>query len=187
MRVNPSSDEAMKRELPLADVYTVLEPGPVVLLSTSRGGVANVMTMSWHVMMEFEPPLVGCVVSETNHSFVALEETGECVLNVPTVELADKVVSCGNASGRTVDKFKAFGLTAKPAAKVAAPLVGECYANLECQVRDRQMVTHYNFFVLEVVKAWHDPAVTRPETLHHRGYGRFMVAGREIVLPSAMR
>ncbi|MEW6729629.1 MAG: flavin reductase family protein, partial [Pseudomonadota bacterium] len=116
----------MKRELPLADVYTVLEPGPVVLLSTSRGGVANVMTMSWHVMMEFEPPLVGCVVSETNHSFVALEETGECVLNVPTVELADKVVSCGNASGRTVDKFKAFGLTAKPAAKVAAPLVGEC-------------------------------------------------------------
>ncbi|HET19760.1 MAG TPA: flavin reductase family protein [Chromatiales bacterium] len=177
----------MKTELPLADVYAVLEPGPVVLLSTSIDGVANVMTMSWHTMMEFEPPLVGCVISEANHSFAALRETGECVINVPTVDLAEKVVACGNASGRSMDKFQAFGLTARAAARVAAPLVEECYANLECRVMDRQLVATYNFFVLEVVKAWKDPAVTRPETLHHRGYGRFMVAGREIELDSKMR
>ena len=177
----------MKTELPLADVYAVLEPGPVVLLSTSIDGVANVMTMSWHTMMEFEPPLVGCVISEANHSFAALRETGECVINVPTVDLAEKVIACGNTSGRTVDKFKTFGLTASPAARVAAPRVEECYANLECRVMDRELVATYNFFVLEVVKAWKDPAVTQPETLHHRGYGRFMVAGREIVLDSKMR
>ncbi|MEW6765486.1 MAG: flavin reductase family protein [Pseudomonadota bacterium] len=175
----------MKQELPLSEAYTVLEPGPLVLLSTTAGGKSNVMPMTWHLMMEFEPPLVGCVISEANHSFAAVRETGECVLNVPTAELADKVVACGNASGRDVDKFKTFGLSASPADMVKPPLIDECYANLECRVADTQMVGTYNFFVLEVIKAWRDPAVTQPQTLHHRGYGRFMVAGREIFLPSS--
>ena len=48
----------MMKDLPLSDVYQVLEPGPVVLLTTARKGVANVMTMSWHMMVEFTPPLV---------------------------------------------------------------------------------------------------------------------------------
>jgi hypothetical protein len=38
---------------------------------------ANVMTMSWHMMIEFEPPLVACVVSNANHSFAALRTTKE--------------------------------------------------------------------------------------------------------------
>ena len=51
------------RELPLGNVYQLPEPGPVVLLTTARKHDANVMTMSWHMMVEFEPPLVACVVS----------------------------------------------------------------------------------------------------------------------------
>ena len=51
------------KPLPLSKVYQLLEPGPVVLLTTAHKGRANVMTMSWHMMVEFEPPLVACVVS----------------------------------------------------------------------------------------------------------------------------
>ncbi|ABD71433.1 Conserved protein/domain typically associated with flavoprotein oxygenases DIM6/NTAB family-like [Rhodoferax ferrireducens T118] len=124
-----------KRSYPLSQVYGLLEPGPVVLLSTAHKGRANVMTMSWHTVMEFEPPLVGC----------------------------------GNTSGRSLDKFKDFGLTLAPAALVDAPLIAECYANLECRVVDTRLVNRYNFFVLEVLKAWIDPACKDPRTLHHRG------------------
>ncbi len=49
------------KELPLSKVYQLLEPGPVVLLTTARRGRANVMAMSWHMMIEFEPPQVACV------------------------------------------------------------------------------------------------------------------------------
>ena len=177
----------MKVELPLAEVYAVLEPGPVLLLSTAQDGRANVMPMSWHCMLEFEPPQVGCVVSAANHSFAALDATGECVLNVPTAELLDTLVDCGNSHGDRLDKFARFGLTALPSEKVEPPRVEECYANLECRVVDRQLVGSYNFFVLEVVKAWHDPAVTAPRTLHHRGYGKFMLAGEEVQTSSKMR
>ena len=159
----------------------------MVLLSTARKGQANVMTMSWHTMMDFEPPLVGCVVSNRNFTFNILKSTKECVLNIPTVELAVKVVGCGNTSGRDVDKFQTFQLTPAPASRVQAPLVEECYANLECRVVDATMVAKYNLFVLEVVKAWIDPSRRRPRTIHHMGKGVFLVAGKTIKLRSKMK
>ncbi len=174
------------RALPLSKVYQLIEPGPVVLLTTARNGRANVMTMSWHMMVEFEPPLVACVVSSANHSFRALRSTGECVIAIPSRKLASKVVKVGNASGRTIDKFKAFGLTKRAAARVAAPHVAECFANLECRVADTRMVKTHNLFILEVLKAWIDPAQRNPKTLHHRGYGAFIVDGATIKLKSKM-
>ena len=176
-----------KRSLALSRVYGLLEPGPVLLLTTSHQGAANVMTMSWHTMLEFEPPLVGCVVSKNDFSFAALNATRQCALNIPTVELAAQVVGCGNASGAQVDKFAKFGLTPAPASLVVAPLITECYASLECRVVDTRLKNRYNFFVLEVVKAWIDPSRKAPRTLHHRGYGVFMVAGETIKLSSRMR
>jgi len=175
------------RELSLSKVYQLLEPGPVVLLATAHKGRANVMTMSWHMMVEFEPPLVACVVSNGDHSFAALRATGECVIAVPAVGMADAMVRVGNTSGRDVDKFEAFGLTAVPAACVGAPLVKECFANLECRVADTRLVSTYNLFVLEVVKAWVDPKQRNPKTLHHRGYGTFVIDGEVVKLKSRMR
>ncbi len=177
----------MMKDYPLAKVYQLLEPGPVVLLTTSRKGRANVMTMSWHMMVEFEPPLVACVVSGANYSFGALRATGECVIAVPAVKLASKVVEVGNCSGRDVDKFASIGLTPAPAANVAPPLVAECFANLECRVADTRMVNSYNLFILEVLKAWRDPTQKNPRTIHHHGYGTFVVDGKTMKLKSKMR
>lgn len=122
-----------------------------------------------------------------NNTFGILKATKECVINIPAVELAAKVVSCGNTSGQSVDKFKVFRLTPEPASLVAAPLIAECYVNLECKVVDTRMVTKYNFFILEVIKAWIDPSKKPPRTIHHLGRGAFMVAGKTITLPSKMK
>jgi len=175
-----------RRSLPLSEVYRLLEPGPVVLLTTARNGRFNIMTQSWHTMLEFTPPLVACVVSNRNYTFNTLKKTRECVINIPTVDLARKVVACGNSSGRDVDKFEAFKLTPVAAARVRAPLIAECYANLECKVVDTRAVNKYCLFVLEVVKAWVDPARKRPRTIHHQGRGVFMVAGTTRRLRSKM-
>ena len=176
-----------RRSLSLSKVYSLLEPGPVVMLTTAHKGKANVMTMSWLTMMELEPPLIGCIVSGQNFSFDALQATHQCVINIPTVEIAEKVVGVGNTTGKSVDKFETFGLTPKPASLVTPPLIAECYANLECKVIDTQLVNRYNFFVLEVVKAWLDHSHQDPRTLHHRGEGYFMIAGETIKLPSKMK
>ncbi|MGD0731139.1 MAG: flavin reductase family protein [Terracidiphilus sp.] len=170
--------------LPLSKVYELLEPGPVALLTTAQKGKTNIMTMSWHMMVEFEPPLLSCVISDTNYSFSALRTTKECVIAIPALKLASTVVDIGNCSGRDVDKFKKFGLTPKPAQFVKAPLVAECFANLECKVVDTRLVNRYNLFILEVLKSWTDPAQKDPRTIHHHGWCSFSVDGKMIKLKS---
>ena len=176
-----------KKSLALSRVYRLLEPGPVVLVTTAHKGRANVMTMSWHTMMEFEPPLIGCVISNRNYSFSLLKAGKECAINIPTVELAAQVVGCGNSSGRKLDKFSRYNLTPTPAARIKAPLIDECYAALECRLADTRLAAKYCFFILEVLKAWIDPSCQHPRTLHHRGRGVFMLAGETIELPSKMK
>ena len=127
------------------------------------------------------------MISNRDYTFDILKTTKECVINIPTVELAKKVVGCGNTSGRKIDKFKTFHLTPVSASQIKAPLIDECFANLECKVIDMKMATKYNFFILEVLKAWIAPSKKNPRTIHHLGKGTFMVAGKIIKLPSKMR
>lgn len=138
-------------------------------------------------MVEFEPPQVACIVSSANHSFAALRATRECVIAIPSIDLAPIVVKVGNTSGRNIDKFATLGLTAAPSTRIAAPLVEECFANLECKVTDTRSVNKYNLFILNVLKAWTDPAKRERKTIHHCGYGRFVVDGATIKLKSRMR
>src|SRR3974390_1836291 len=145
------------KPFPLERVYQLIEPGPVVLLVTARKGNPNIMAMSWHMMMEFEPPLIACICSSANYSFETLRKNRECVIAIPASKLAPIVVKVGKTSGRDLDKFAAFCLTATPAMKVAPPLVRECFANLECTLYDRHMVDRYNLFILQVAAAWIDP------------------------------
>src|ERR1700722_7320642 len=111
-----------KKDFPVSNVRQLLEPGPIVLVSSAWKGKDNIMTMGWHTVMEFSPSLIGCVIADNNVSFEMIRKSRECVINVPTADLVDKVVSIGNCSGDEVDKFKQFGLTPKTGAKVAAPL-----------------------------------------------------------------
>jgi flavin reductase (DIM6/NTAB) family NADH-FMN oxidoreductase RutF len=174
------------KDIPLAKVFHLIEPGPVVLLTTANKGRTNIMTMSWHMMVEFVPPLIACVVSPADYSYKALRRTKECVIAIPTVDLASKVVEIGNCSGQDVDKFKVFGLTAVRAKMVAAPLVAECLANLECKVVDTRMANKYAMFMLEVVKGWTDAASQERRTFHANGDGTFVVDGRTLNLKKKM-
>lgn len=54
------------------------------------------------------------------------------------------------------------------------------------QVADTRLVNKYSLFVVEVVQAWIDPGQKRPRTIHHQGYGKFVVDGETIKLKSKM-
>ncbi len=172
-----------KKSYPLEKVYLLIEPGPVVMVTTLYKGKPNIMTMAWHMMAEFEPPLIACLIADDNYSFKAVKETKECVLNIPTVELAPRVVKVGSCSGGRVDKFKKFGFTPEPAELVEPPLIAECYANIECTVIDTTWMAKYNIFMLKAVKAWITTSTKRQRTIHHYGNGSFIVDGKIIKLP----
>ncbi len=158
----------------------MLEAGPVVMVTTAHAGRSNIMSMSWHTMMEFTPPLIGCVIGGEHYTFDILKKTKECVIAIPAAKLAKKVVRVGSVSGKYVDKFATIGLTAEPAARVRAPLIAECFANIECKLVDTILVNKYNFFILKAVKVWIDPTQKNPQTLHHHGKGNFIVDGKKL-------
>src|ERR1700709_2586494 len=113
----------IKKDFPTDNVRRFLEPGPIVLVSSAHKGATNIMTMGWHMVMEFTPSLIGCCISSGNHSHEMVRKSRQCVINLPTVDLAATVVKIGNSSGRDVDKFAEFDLTAKPAPHVRRPLI----------------------------------------------------------------
>jgi flavin reductase (DIM6/NTAB) family NADH-FMN oxidoreductase RutF len=166
-----------KKDFPVENVRRFIEPGPIVLVSSSYKGEHNIMTMGWHMIMEFVPSLIGCYIWTENHSFDMIKKSGECVINVPTVDMASTVVKIGNSSGRDTDKFEAYNLTAEKGKKVKAPLIKECYANFECKLYDKSLINKYNLFVFEVVKAHVATTPKFPQTIHYRGDGLFMIAG----------
>jgi len=166
-----------KRDFPVDDVRRFLEPGPIVLVSSAWKGKTNIMTMGWHMVMGEEPSLVGCFIWDRNRSFDMIRKSRECVINLPTVDLATTVVGIGNTSGRTVDKFTTFNLTAVAGEVVKAPLIAECYANFECRLVDSRLIDRYSLFVFEVVKGYARTTPRFPKTLHYRGDGLFMIAG----------
>jgi flavin reductase (DIM6/NTAB) family NADH-FMN oxidoreductase RutF len=166
-----------KKDFPVSNIRRFLEPGPIVLVSSAWNGQTNIMTMGWHMVMEFQPSLIGCYIWSENHSFNMIHRSGECVINIPTADLGMKIVGIGNSSGRDVDKFAKFQLTARRGTKVSAPLIEECYANFECRLIDSSLIKKYSLFVLEVVKAHAPTSPKFPQTLHYRGDGLFMVSG----------
>jgi flavin reductase (DIM6/NTAB) family NADH-FMN oxidoreductase RutF len=63
---------------------------------------------------------------------------------------------------------------------VRSPAIKECYASFECQLADARLIPKYGLFIWRVVKAHVAASVKSPQTIHYRGQGVFMVAGRTI-------
>lgn len=171
------------RQMKLARVFTLIEPGPVVLVTTRDGPAINVMTISWTMVLDFSPRLA-ITTGPWNHSFAALSRTRECVIAIPTVDMLDVVVGIGTCSGADTDKFARFGLTARPGTIVKAPLIAQCLANIECRVAD--IVDRHAIVVLEAVAACWNPARKEKRTLHAVGDGTFIVDGRRLDRRKAM-
>lgn len=176
-------------------VYRLIEPGPVLLVTTGslKDGTHNVMTIGFHMMIQHSgPALIGACIGPWDASYSILKKNKECVLAIPSVEMAETVADIGNCSGEEVDKWSKFGLDALPASKVKAPLVGNdtVIANVECVVEDTKLVGAYNLWVLRAVKAWSNPDVKKGrdggKMFHHRGDGTFVVDGEKLDLRERM-
>ena len=165
------------RPLKLGKAFTLMEPGPVILVTTHDGKKDNIMTISWTMVLDFAPAFAICT-GEWNHSYAALRRRRECVIAIPTIDLLDTVIGIGTCSGVDTDKFARFGLTPLPARIVGAPLIRECLANIECKVVE--IIGKHNIVVLEGVAAHLDPARKEQRTFHAVGDGTFIVDGRRL-------
>lgn len=169
-----------KVQFPVEKTRELLEPGPIVLVSSAYQHERNIMTMGWHMMMEYT--LIGCFIWDQNYSRCLIEQSGECVINIPTCGLLEKAIDIGNLhkTSEDMDKFEMFGFTPAPAKIVKSPLIEECYANIECKLIDTSLIATYSLFVFEVLYVHKSDTESPPKTFHYLGDGQFRILQEEI-------
>ena len=168
---------AAMRKMQISKAFTLMEPGPVVFITTNDGVKNNIMTISWTMVMDFSP-IFAITTGPWNYSYTALRESRECVIAIPTVDLINQVVGVGTCSGADTDKFEKFGLTPIKGKHVMPPLIKECLANIECKVID--IVKKHNIVILEGIAAYYDSSRKEKRTIHAVGDGTFVVDGRKL-------
>ncbi len=172
-------------------IYRLLHPRHTVLVTCmSRSGRANIITLAWTMPASIRPPMVAIGIAPKRLSHKVIDETGEFVVNVPTIRLAKKALFCGRTSGINVDKFKETKLTALSAMKVKPPLIKECIAHLECRVTKKITAGDHTLFIGEVLAAHVNKRifketfnVKRAKPLIHMGGDSFTTISSKVVTP----
>jgi len=134
---------------PFRPVY----PSPAALItSVDERGRPNIVTLGECFNVSIRSPvIVGIAIRTATYSYGLIRRQGEFAVNLPTVELLEKVDGIGSVSGRDCDKFAQFRLTPVPALRVKPPLIAECPVNLECKVLSEQEVGDHQLFLGEVL------------------------------------
>ncbi|WP_119154278.1 flavin reductase family protein [Caldimonas tepidiphila] len=179
---------ANRAPVELAKAYRLLNHGPTVLVSAAHDGRANVMAAAWNMPLDFDPPKVAVVLDKSTFTRGLIEGSGEFVLNVPCRAQAGLTVAVGSTSGRDEDKIATLKIATAPGSVVAAPLVEDCVAWLECRrLPQPALEAAHDLFLGEVVAAWADPRAFSNgrwhfddealRTIHHVAGGAFMAIG----------
>jgi len=131
----------------------MLSPVPAVLVSCGGTGewAPNLITIAWAGTVCTNPPMISISVRPERHSYNIIKQTGEFVVNIPSVKQAHATDWCGVVSGRDHDKFEKAGLTPAPSLKVECPVVAECPVNIECRVTRTLELGSHVMFLAEVV------------------------------------
>ena len=168
------------QETDIREAFTFLEPGPVTLVTASDGQHDSLMTISWTMAVDYAPNCPTAIFYGLwNHTFSVMMETGECVISVPSADMAERVVRMGTESSSDVDKFQKYALTKARGCVVAAPLVEECIASLECKVED--YFEKYGLVILCCKKLWVNPQKEFAPMLHANGDGTFRTDSDKIL------
>lgn len=155
----------------------LLEPGPVVLVTTLFRAQPNGMTAAWVTPLSLDPPRIGLAVhpSRLTHEFMSKGEY--FALNILTIEHLTALHFCGTVSGREVDKFAHTRLHLTDALEIDVPVIEEAVAHIECGVVARLNLGDHDLFVGDVLAIAVTPELFRERWLqlteaplvHHLG------------------
>jgi flavin reductase (DIM6/NTAB) family NADH-FMN oxidoreductase RutF/uncharacterized protein YciI len=127
-------------------------PGQIVLVTTvDRDGAVDVAPKSWVSMAAFDPPVIGfgCNTAHLTHDNAAA--TGEFVINVVPASLAP--ATWAMLADRGGERLEHARLRLGRASAVAAPVILDCVAHLECQLEQIVTFGHGEVFIFGRVVA----------------------------------
>jgi flavin reductase (DIM6/NTAB) family NADH-FMN oxidoreductase RutF len=170
-----------KTPIKVTSATRLLHPMHTVIISCKGSDAKpNITTLAWAMPTSANPPLIAISVAPGRHSHKLIEESGEFIVNIPTLEILQAVYACGSLTGRNFDKFKKANLTQMPGKKVKAPGIRECIAHIECEVDGQFTTGDHTIFIGKIVEAYADIGVftetydlKKARLLYHAGGNNF--------------
>lgn len=127
-------------------------PTPVLIIGTyGEGEKPNAMNVAWGGICSSTPPCIAISIRKQRCTYENIMRTMAFTVNIPGKEWVKEADFCGLVSGKTVDKFKAAGLTAVKGNKVEAPCIKEFPLSLECKVIHRLEIGQHVQFIGEIL------------------------------------
>jgi flavin reductase (DIM6/NTAB) family NADH-FMN oxidoreductase RutF len=181
----------MRKSVSLPIAYRLIGPGPVVLVSSLFNGKAGLTPIAWNMPVSDDPPIIALEIWEKHFIYKAILQTGDFVVNIPSIDMVDTVRSLGSVSGAKVDKFKKFGLVKEASNKVKSPRLKSSIGILECKLRREEMLLDkYNIVLGDVVYAEAEKSIFTDRWLvekkglkimHHLGGKNFSVPEERVI------
>lgn len=128
---------------------------PMLITSYSEKYGDNVAPMSAFGFLSYKPTLSLLPVHPSRKTYSYIRETGECVMNVPSAGILNKVFLTGKKVTAGFDKFKEYGLTKEKSQKVKPVRIKECIAWIEFKVIEELFPkeSERSIFILKPVSA----------------------------------
>lgn len=165
--------------------------GPTVWVTSADGARRNVMAAAWSMPVEFTPPRIAVVIDKSTFTRELVAASRAFGICLPGAALVDLTYAVGSTSGRTLDKFVRYGISASPGPVLGMPVPETgCAAWLECRlISEPHTEDAYDTCFGEVVAAAADSRIFAGghwlfnehnadlQTIHHLGAGNFVRAG----------
>jgi flavin reductase (DIM6/NTAB) family NADH-FMN oxidoreductase RutF len=115
----------------------IVGPRPIGWISScDAGGNVNLAPYSFFNAFNYHPPLIGFSSTGWKDTVANIQETGEFVWNLATMDIAQKMNATSATVPHEVDEFELAGLTPVPSRFVKPPRVGESRVTFECRLSE---------------------------------------------------
>jgi len=127
----PASGHGLKHD----PFNAIIAPRPIGWISSrDANGNVNLAPYSFFNGFNYHPPIIGFSSTSWKDSVANIQETGEFVWNLATMDLAQQMNLTAAHVAKDVNEFAVAGLTAAPSKRVNVPRVAESPVSFECKV-----------------------------------------------------
>ncbi len=125
---------------------TLCRTRPCMIITTlHENGIVNAGTFGSYT--NAGPQEIAIAIGSSSHTYTNIKRTGEFVINIPHIGIAQALEICGGNVPITESELDKANLTTEPADEIKTPIISECVANVECKYW-KELKVGYHILVL---------------------------------------
>jgi flavin reductase (DIM6/NTAB) family NADH-FMN oxidoreductase RutF len=169
-------------------IFLLQPTRPILCTTKNEDGSDHVAPFSWINPVSMKPPRLSLALlnkPKKQHSLENIERTGEFVVNMADMQLADRLVLASYWPNFGENKFDRSGFTRLNSRKVAPPAIAECRAHLECKVIEILTPGDHSLILADIVEAYYDSDAFNDNLLINMQNYKPMIHVQNYILPQS--